>query len=127
MCLSNANVLIYDHLMYQVVRLESNLWPDKYTAGGRGRWFPPPTSIMLVSEVNLLWRIYCCVILNVKLSWMVVWVLWRIWCCMILNVNCYEWLYEHYEESTIVLYWMLIVTNGCMTITKDLLLHYTEC
>jgi hypothetical protein len=73
---------------------------------GVGRWFPPPSSVTLVSEVNLLRRIYCCVIWNAKLSRM---------------------LYKYYKESIIILYWMLIVTNSCMSITKDLSLHYTEC
>jgi hypothetical protein len=54
MCLPNVNVLIYDNLMYQVVRPESNLGPDEYTAGGTSRWFPPPSSVTLVSKVNLL-------------------------------------------------------------------------
>ena len=36
-------------------------------------------------------------------------------------------LYKYYKESTIILYWMLIVTNSCMSITKDLSLYYTEC
>jgi hypothetical protein len=57
---------------------------------------------------------------------MVVWVLQMIYYCILLNVimtngcmsitkdlllyfiecNCDEWLYEYYDESTIVLYWM---------------------
>jgi hypothetical protein len=71
-------------------------------------------------------NVYCCVILNAKLSWMVVWVLQMIYRCIILNVNCHKWLYEYYEGSTVALYWMLIVTNGCMSITKDLSLYYAE-
>jgi hypothetical protein len=35
-------------------------------------------------------------------------------------------LYEYYERSNIVLYWMLIITNGYMSITRDLLLHYIK-
>jgi hypothetical protein len=127
MCLSNANVLTYNHLMYQVVRSELNLRPNEYTTRGTGRWFPPPpSSVTLDSEVNLLRKIYCCAIWNVKLSRIVVWVLQRIYRCIILNVNCPEWLYEYYKRSTVVLYWMLIVTNGCMSITKDLSLYYVE-
>jgi hypothetical protein len=57
---------------------------------------------------------------------MVVWALWRIYHCIILNVNCHEWLYDYYEGSTIALYWMLIVVNGCMSITKDLSLYYVK-
>jgi hypothetical protein len=57
---------------------------------------------------------------------MVVWALQRICCCVILNVNCHEWLYEYYKGSTVALYWMLIVMNGCMSITKDLSLYYVE-
>jgi len=37
--------------------------------------------------------------------------------------NYHEWLYEYYERSTVVLYWMLIITDGYMSITRDLLLH----
>ena len=37
---------------------------------------------------------------------MIVWVLLRIYCCILLNV---------------------IVTNGCLNITKDLLLYFIEC
>jgi hypothetical protein len=88
--------------------------------------FHPPSSVTLDSEVNLLRKIYCCAIWNVKLSRIVVWVLQRIYRCIILNVNCPEWLYEYYKRSTVVLYWMLIVTNGCMSITKDLSLYYVE-
>jgi hypothetical protein len=88
--------------------------------------FHPPSSVTLASEVNLLQRIYCCATWNAKLSWMVVWVLRRIYYYIILNVNCHEWLYEYYEGSTVALYWMLIVTNGCMSITKDLSLYYVE-
>jgi len=79
--------------------------------------------------VWVLWRIYCCILLNVImtnslwwiLNWlwdvdwaimnlgcwrMVVWVLRRIYCCILLNV---------------------IMMNGCMSITKDLLLYFIEC
>jgi len=31
------------------------------------------------------------------------------------------------RKSTIVFYWMLIVTNGCVNIMKDLPLYYSEC
>jgi hypothetical protein len=62
------------------------------------------SNVTLVSEVNLLWRIHCCAIWNVKLSTRVVWVLQRIYDCIILNVNCHEWLYEHYKGSAVVLY-----------------------
>jgi len=34
--------------------------------------------------------------------------------------------YEHYERSTVVLYWMLIIMDGCMSITRDLLLYCIE-
>jgi len=42
-----------------------------------------------------------------------------------LNINCYEWLYEYYERSIIVLCWRLFVTNVYMSIAKDLLLCYS--
>jgi hypothetical protein len=76
---------------------------------GAGRWLPPLSSITLVSEVNLLWRIYCCAIWNACSSinyyeWL--YVLWRIYHCIILNV---------------------IVMNVCMSIAKDQLLCYTKC
>jgi len=73
---------------------------------GAARWLLPLSSVTLVSEVNLLRRIYCCDIWNAKLSRMVVWVLRRIYHCIILNV---------------------IVMNVCISIAKDLLLCYTEC
>jgi hypothetical protein len=61
-----------------------------------------------------------------------------------IGCNCDKWLYEYYEGSTVVFYWMklwqmvvwvlrkinccillnVIVTNGCMSITKDLLLYF---
>jgi hypothetical protein len=64
-----------------------------------------------------------------------------------IECNYDEWLYEYYEGSTVVFYWMqlwqmvvrvlrriyycillnVIMTNGCMSITKDLPLYYTEC
>ena len=44
----------------------------------------------------------------------------------ILNCNCDEWLYEYYERSIIVLYLMLMNMNGCMGITRDLLLYCIE-
>jgi hypothetical protein len=47
-----------------------------------GRWFPPPSYITLVFEVNLLQMIHCCVLWNAKLSRMV---------------------YEHYKGFIIVL------------------------
>jgi len=71
---------------------------------GISRWFPPPSSVMLVSKVNLLQMIYWCVIWNVKLSRMVVWVLWGIYRCIMLKVICHQCLYEHCEGSIIVLY-----------------------
>jgi hypothetical protein len=40
-----------------------------------------------------------------------------------IECNYDEWLYEYYEGSIIVLYWMLIIMNGCMSITRDLLLY----
>jgi hypothetical protein len=49
-----------------------------HPTGGTIRWLPPPSSIMLVSEVNtkllqnvwwVLQRIYYCDIVNVKLLW----------------------------------------------------------
>jgi hypothetical protein len=40
--------------------------------------------------------------------------------------NCHEWLYEYYERSTVVLYWLLIITNGCISIMRDLLLYCIE-
>jgi hypothetical protein len=43
-----------------------------------------------------------------------------------IQCNYDEWLYEYYEGSTIVLYWMLIIMNGCMSITRDLLLYYID-
>jgi hypothetical protein len=33
----------------------------------------------------------------------------------------------YYEGFVIVLYWMLIVTNVCMSIANDLMLCYVEC
>jgi hypothetical protein len=39
-----------------------------------------------------------------------------------MNVNYHEWLYKYYKGSIIALYWMLMVTNGYMSIVKDLLL-----
>jgi hypothetical protein len=36
-------------------------------------------------------------------------------------------LYKYYEEFTLLLYWMLIIMSGCMSITKDLSLYYTKC
>jgi hypothetical protein len=55
---------------------------------------------------------------------MVVWVLQKIYHYIILNVNEYEWLYEDYEGSIILLYWTLSVMNGWMSNTKDVLLCY---
>jgi hypothetical protein len=43
-----------------------------------------------------------------------------------IECNCDEWLYKYYERSTVILYWMLIITNGCMSITRDLLLYCIE-
>ena len=57
---------------------------------------------------------------------MIVWVLSKIYHFIILNVNCDGWLYEYYERSIILLYWMLIVMNGCMSIKKDMSLYYIE-
>ena len=98
---------------------------QEHHVGGISRWFPPPSSLMLVSEVNLLQMIYCCAICNAKLSQMVEWVLRRIYHCIILNVNCYEWLYEYYERSIIILCWRVFVTSVYISIVKDLLLCYT--
>jgi hypothetical protein len=33
---------------------------------------------------------------------------------------------KYYDRSIIVLYWMLIITNGCMSTTRDLLLYCIE-
>jgi hypothetical protein len=41
---------------------------------------------------------------------------------IILNLNFYEWLFEYYEGSIIVLCWRLFVTDVYMSIAKDLLL-----
>jgi len=115
-------------------KLKKNIWGSsrsepssgqEHPTGGTGRWFPPPSSVTLVSEVNLLRRIYCCAIWNAKLSRMVVWVLRRIYRCIILNVNCYELLYEYYEGSIVILCWRLFVTSVYISIVKDLLLCYT--
>jgi hypothetical protein len=62
-----------------------------------------------------------------KLSQMVVWVLRKIYRYIILNVNYHEWLYEYYEGSTVVFLLNVIVTNGCMSITKDLPFYINEC
>jgi hypothetical protein len=62
-----------------------------------------------------------------KLSRIVVWVLWKIYRCIILNVNYHEWLYEYYKGSTVVFLLNVIVTNCCMSITKDLPFYYIEC
>jgi hypothetical protein len=40
--------------------------------------------------------------------------------------NYHEWLYEYYKISTVVLYWILIITDGCMSIMRDLLLYCIE-
>ena len=75
--------------------------------------------------LNWLWDVDWA-IMNLGCWWMVVWVLWRIYCCILLNVimmngcmsitkdlllyfiecNYDEWLYEYYEGSTVVFYWM---------------------
>jgi len=73
--------------------------------GGTSRWFPPPSSVTWVSKVNLLQKIYC---------------------LLYGMLNCHEWSYEYYEGSILVLYWILTITNSCMSTTKDLLLHHTE-
>jgi hypothetical protein len=81
--------------------------------------------IVLRWILNWLWDVDWA-IMNLGCWRMVVWVLQRIYCCILLNVimtngcmsitkdlllyfiecNCDEWLYEYYDESTIVLYWM---------------------
>ena len=81
--------------------------------------------IVLQWILNRLWDVNWA-IMNLGCWWMVIWVLRRIYCCILLNVimtngcmsitkdlllyfiecNCDEWLYEYYDESTIVLYWM---------------------
>jgi len=43
-----------------------------------------------------------------------------------IECNCDKWLYEYYKGSTVVLYWMLIITDGCMSSTMDLLLYCIE-
>jgi hypothetical protein len=119
-----------------------------HSTRGTGRWFPPPSSITWVSEVNLLQMIYCCVIWNAKQSRMIIRVLRRIYYCIVLNVNCheclyeycegvivvlykmwnwYEYLYDYYEGSIAILYWTLTIMSSCMSTTKDLLLYYIEC
>jgi len=109
---------------------------------------------LLLSKMIYLKWIYYYVVMNIKLNmrywlgnyefglWrMVVWVLQMIYCCIFIECNCdeyitkdlsfyyiewnyHEWLYEYYKRFTIVLYWMLIITNGCMSITNDLLLYF---
>jgi hypothetical protein len=92
------------------------------------------------------WRIYCCILFNVIVTNGCMNItkhlrLYFIECnrdkwlyeyyegstiYYILNCNCDEWLYEYYERSTIVLYLMLMNMNGCMGITRDLLLYCIE-
>ena len=66
---------------------------------------------------------------------MVVWVLRRIYHCIILNVimtnGCMSItkdlpLYEYYDGCIVVLYWSLTVMNGWMSNTKGVLLCYIE-
>jgi len=70
---------------------------------GADRWLPPPSSITLVSEVNL---------------WSIV-VVYEM-------LNYHESLYEHYEGSIVVLYWTLTIMNSCVSIMKDVSLYYTK-
>jgi hypothetical protein len=116
--------------------------------------------IVLWWILNRLWDVDWA-IMNLGCWWMVIWVLQRIYCCILLNgcisimkdlllyfieCNCYEWLYEYYEGSTVIFYrmklsrmvvWVLqkiyrciilnvIFTDGCMSITRDLLLYCVE-
>jgi len=97
-----------------------------HSTRGTGRWFPPPSSITWVSEVNLLQMIYCCVIWNAKQSRMIVRVLRRIYYCIVLNVNCHD-VYMNIAKELLLCYTKCeIDTNICMIITKDLLLYCTE-
>jgi len=99
--------------------------------------------IVLRWILNRLWDVDWA-IMNLGYWWMIVWVLWRIYCCILLDVivtnGCMsimkdlmlyfiecsrdEWLYKYYEGSIVVLYWTLIVMNAWMSNTKGVLLWY---
>jgi hypothetical protein len=66
---------------------------------------------------------------------MVVWVLRGLYYCILLNVIMMNFcmsitrallLYEYYDGSIVVLYWILTIMNGWMKNMKGLLLCYIE-
>ena len=67
--------------------------------------WPPCGSTLVLPGYLLLW--HSCTWDKTSTLWSCQWVLRKIYRCIILNVNCHEWLYEEYEGSTVMLYWML--------------------